>query len=218
MPDKEKAGRFAPGRMSRTFARVPLDSITEAHLRGLPHKWAVLFMLMSYTRELEDGTVAASCPVDVLCERLGLTRRQVKKAAESLRADGLLRIIERGHNGRASVYAISVGSPSEGEPTLRRVTSRKGTYDVGSPSEGEPTESTDACDEERVTSRRGSYSAVGSPPEGDPYRSTQKSTSRDSSLHEDGVRSIEKPAPSVLEPVSTKSGMLADLFAEGGRQ
>ena len=218
MPRKEKAGAFVPGQISRTFARVPLDSITEAHRRGMPNKWAVLLMLMSHMGESEDGTVWASSPVNVVCERLGLNERQVRKAVESLKRDGMLKVIESGHNGRASVYAVAVGSPPEGYPTHRRFTSRGVPYGVGSPSGGYPTQDEREVAPERFTSRRVPYSRVGSPLEGDPNRSTQKSTSRSrySSCHEGKARAFEKPAPIALEPVAAKSGKLHDLFEGGG--
>lgn len=126
---KEKAGAFGPGHLSCTFARVPLNLITRAHSCGMPHKWAVLAYLCRWVSGDESGGVVASCSRAELCDALGISQRQAKNAIDGLKRDGLLRVLCQGHNGRASVYSLNVGSALETYPTS--VGSAPETYPTG---------------------------------------------------------------------------------------
>ena len=195
---KEKAGAFGPGHLSCTFARVPLNLITRAHSCGMPHKWAVLAYLCRWVSGDESGGVVASCSRAELCDALGISQRQAKNAIDGLKRDGLLRVLCQGHNGRASVYSLNVGSALETYPTS-----------VGSDLETYPT-------------------SVGSAPETYPtgHEGNSKKSSYDSSSLVGGREGFNEPSPlgffegSVFLPVEQEPGRsLTSLFeTEGGGQ
>lgn len=102
-----RAGAYRPGPLGRNFARVPFELITSMRARGLHIKWAVLLSLLAYSGE-EEGVMWASCPRAKVCGLLGISERQAGNAAAALVRDGLLSVIEAGHNGRATVYRVNV--------------------------------------------------------------------------------------------------------------
>ena len=117
MSGKSKAGAYSPGSLGRTFARVPLEHITAARKGGMPIKWAVWLFLHSYCGA-DDGAVWVSCSRSEICSGLDLKESQVRTAVSSLIDDGMLSVLEPGHNGRATVYCVNVaGKCPEATPT-----------------------------------------------------------------------------------------------------
>ena len=111
------AGAYRPGPLGRNFARVPFELITSMRAKGLPIKWGVLLSLLAYSGE-EEGAMWASCPRAKVCGLLGISERQAGNAVAALVRDGLLSVIEAGHNGRATVYRVNVSDAVPTSPEI----------------------------------------------------------------------------------------------------
>ena len=228
MSGKSKAGVYSPGQLERTFARVPLEHITAARKGGMPIKWAVWLFLHSYCGA-GDGAVWVSCARSEICSGLDLKESQVRTAVSSLIDDGILSVLEPGHNGRATVYCVNVaGKCPEPTPTMPEPTptTLKGCLtatptaaqaiplaleatptvpQAASTTEADPTE------DGRGRSRKRPYDAVGVGPEAAPNRTFTEGSYRGPSAGEDYSSSEARVEGPLTGPEGEGRGYMTEL-------
>lgn len=72
---------------------------------GIPKQAAVLIALME--RQTQDGgRTLVSRPRAEVARELGVSESTVRASIERLKACGVLALVEKGHNGRTSVYEV----------------------------------------------------------------------------------------------------------------
>lgn len=221
-----KSGAYRPGKLGRTFSRVPPELISTMLDAGMPIKWAVMLAIMSYCGEDEEGTVWASCARSAICGALGITERQARNAASSLVRGGILSVLEPGHNGRATVYRVNL----KGHPVQTPTTAQPSpTTPETTPTTARPTPSVGAGTPggERGVPGSNPFSTVGACPEATPNRTLEEGSYRGPSSEGDALAadgSAESPHEGLrgdgaryitdLRPLST--GELSRAFPQGG--
>lgn len=97
----------ARGAMATPFARITSAEIRGVMLAcGAPTQWCVLLALMERRQRCPDGRWIVSRPRAEVARELGISSRAVSDAVRKLMSAGAIEVVARGHNGRASVYAI----------------------------------------------------------------------------------------------------------------
>lgn len=217
MGGKSKAGVYSPGPLGRTFVRVPLELITYAVEHGAPIKCGVLLTLMSFCGTTEGGAIWASCARTTICNLLGISEKQVSNAVASLVRDGIISVMEPGHNGRSTVYRVNIGESAAPEA-------------IPTAPEAVHIFTGEQSAEERYYPEGSTYGAVGASQEAVPNRTFTEGSYRESSVGEEPSASearVEGPLTgpegegrgymTELQPVPTGPGeSLASMFRKGG--
>lgn len=117
-----KAEAYYPSPLGCTFVRVPFELITTMRRKGMPIKWAVMLTILKFCGSDEDGNVWTSCARSEVCSILGITKEQARTAVSTLIKQGVITVLEPGHNGRATVYRLNMEryvnpSPTAPQPT-----------------------------------------------------------------------------------------------------
>lgn len=148
------------------FSQVPRALVARCHRAGMPARWAVLLLLLSWVEHNGKGSVLAHCPRSEVAGVLGIGERAVSDAVRSLKRKGIIEVCEGGHNGRSTTYRLRVGTAPGDHPTRVDTTPEDVPTKGRTPETRQPTE--------RYDSRGPTYRRVGTTPEDHPQDLSKK--------------------------------------------
>lgn len=208
-----------PKRVAQTlkqpFVRLTHSAIIAARENGMPLFWAVFLMLFTFIdKEDTQGNIYAHCSRATIAEALHLSTRQVSNAISYLKRLGAIDTESKGHNGRATVYKINIGTYLDSVPTdlfanfatyLDSVPTNKGTYSDSVPNEKE------IADINKSSSSFSTYNAVGTYSDSVPKELLKNSSFSDCSNNDVeggqfpyGIDLNELPPKRFIDPLSNE--------------